>query len=501
VPGARDACGRHTCGVNLTAKFLAGFVAASLAALGVHAYFRVRRETEYFDAHLRSHASAYAASLAHGIAAVERVPAAAQFLLVQANESSPQFRARWVGLEPGAPSAELPLVAQGDLAAVRRGRRYAVELPGETGAPGILVTYVPVRPSPDMAFDTAVEVIESLQEERDFVRGTIRSTVLFSSTVLALTSGVAALLGMLFIGRPVRKLVEKAQRISSGDLSGPVVLHQRDELALLATEINAMCDRLAEARVKLESETAARIAALEQMRHADRLATVGRLASGIAHEIGTPLAVAGGRASMIASGEVIGAEAVENARIAGEQVQRISAIIRQLLDFARRRPPQKGPVDLRALAERTRGLLQPLASKRGVQLEVRDADAQLPRALGDAGQLEQALTNLVINAIQASREGGRVILSCSRERLRAPAESGGDERECLSLDVVDAGAGMNEETKAHIFEPFFTTKAVGDGSGLGLAVTYGIVREHGGWLDVESELGKGSHFRMVLPLA
>jgi signal transduction histidine kinase len=347
---------------------------------------------------------------------------------------------------------------------------------------------------------SAVEVIESLKYKQDFQRATIRDTLLFSLTALVLTSGIAAVLGVSFIRNPIRKLVEKAQRIGTGDLSGPIALHQRDELSVLASEMNAMCERLQDARQRVQLETSARIRALEEMRHADRLATVGRLASGIAHEIGTPLAVAGGRIGMVASGEVIGTEAVENAEIAGEQLQRISATIRQLLDFARRRPAQKGPVDLAALAGRTCSWLQPLARKQGVKIEVCGPALDDARARGDVGQLEQALTNLVINAIHATQASGRVEISWDRSRATPPPEIGSGEAEFLRLHVVDTGSGMDVETQQHIFEPFFTTKAVGEGSGLGLAVTYGIVREHGGWIAVESAPGRGSRFSLYLPV-
>jgi signal transduction histidine kinase len=469
--------------------------------LALYAYVRVQREIQYFDSHLRAHAAAYAASLAHGIAAVEGSfgPQTALLLVGQANESSPQFRARWVGVDESGSPLEVPAVPLVELGTVRLGKRLTLELPGLGSSAGVLVTYVPVA-LPRAAFGrSAVEVTESLQEEQDFITETIRSTLLFSLGALVLTSAVAATLGMFFIGRPIRKLVDKAQRISGGDLSGPVVLGQRDELAVLASEMNSMCERLEVARRQLEAETAARLTALEQMRHADRLATLGRLAAGIAHEIGTPLAVAGGRTGMIVSGEVKGAEAVENARIAGEQLQRIAKIIRQLLDFVRRRPAQKEPVDLHALAARTCGLLQPLAAKRGVTLEVGESAPHSGPALGDLGQLEQALTNLVINAIQATVADGHVVISCARGKALPPTEMGGSEGEFAFLRVSDSGSGMNADTKSHIFEPFFTTKAIGEGTGLGLSVAYGIAREHGGWIDVESEPGKGSQFTLYLP--
>jgi signal transduction histidine kinase len=121
-------------------------------------------------------------------------------------------------------------------------------------------------------------------------------------------------------------------------------------------------------------------------------------------------------------------------------------------------------------------------------------------ALVDAEQIRQALTNLVLNGVQAIGEGGRVQVGLRVERARPPADHGGPETEYACLYVKDDGVGMSKDVLAHIFEPFFTTKRVGEGTGLGLSVTYGIVREHGGWIDVASEPGAGSRFCIYLPL-
>jgi two-component system, NtrC family, sensor kinase len=148
------------------------------------------------------------------------------------------------------------------------------------------------------------------------------------------------------VGRPTRRLRDFARRTGTGDLGGSLRAQQRDEIGELAAEMNRMCERLREANDRLQRETAARIGAIEQLRHTDRLRPVGTLASGIAHELRTPLNVVAGRAKMVASGEVIGAEATDSCRIIVDQVDRIAKIIRQLLDFARRRSPDRGPCQL-----------------------------------------------------------------------------------------------------------------------------------------------------------
>jgi two-component system, NtrC family, sensor kinase len=300
------------------------------------------------------------------------------------------------------------------------------------------------------------------------------------------------------VGEPVRKLALQARRIGAGDLSSRITLRQRDELSLLAEEMNAMTDNLAEARVQLESETSARLAAIEQVRHADRLATVGQLASGIAHELGTPLNVISGHAAMIASGEVCSAPEIrETACVIQEQTGRMTGILRQLLDFARRKTTERSPADLVKLAQETVAFLEPLASKRSVRVDFLGREPAVPAEVG-TGQIEQVLTNLVMNAIQASPPGAKVEVAVMTRRL-APKEGDGSERRCVCFEVRDRGKGIPEDARARIFDPFFTTKPVGEGTGLGLSVAYGIVADHGGWIDCASEAGRGSVFTVWLP--
>src|SRR5262249_46761522 len=202
---------------------------------------------------------------------------------------------------------------------------------------------------------------------------------------------------------PISKLATKARRVGTGDLSEPLTLRQRDELGELANEINLMCERLAE-----EQDANAR--ATEQLRHADRLTTVGKLASGLAHELGTPLNVVSGRARLIRNREVEGAEVTDSARIISEQSERMTALIRQLLDFARPRALQKAPVNVTSLAARVGELLATIARKANVTIELPPADDTL-RVEADDGQLHQVLTNLVVNAIQAMPDGGSVTIA------------------------------------------------------------------------------------------
>ncbi|HEY0251779.1 MAG TPA: ATP-binding protein, partial [Kofleriaceae bacterium] len=227
--------------------------------------------------------------------------------------------------------------------------------------------------------------------------------------------------------------------------------------------------------------------------------TVGKLASGIAHELGTPLNVVSGRARLIRDGEVEGTDAIDSARIVAEQADRMTAMIRQLLDFARPRALQKAPVNITTLAARVSELLQTIAKKSQVEIVAPPHDDAL-RVEADDGALNQVMINLVVNAIQAMPKGGAVTISVLRVVQTAPTYVESDDQDWLAIKIADTGIGMDAETRRRIFEPFFTTKQVGDGTGLGLSVTWGIVREHGGWIDVDSEPLQGSTFTVYLPV-
>ena len=313
-----------------------------------------------------------------------------------------------------------------------------------------------------------------------------------------IASVLASVVGLFFVVRPMRRLVAQARRVGLGDLSLRLDLPQKDEIGELGLEMNAMCDRLESARREVAAETDARLRAVEQLRHADRLMTVGKLASGIAHELGTPLNVVSGRARMIVD-DPAGPLVVENARIIRSQTDRMATIIRHLLDYARRREPKRAVTDLAALAKQTLALVAPLAQKHGVALEI-DPESADVRARVDPMQIEQVVSNLLVNGIHAMPKGGPLRVSLRREELAPPSGAGADAASaCASIYVRDAGAGIPAEHVGRIFEPFFTTKGVGEGTGLGLSVAYGIVADHGGWISVHSEPGAGSTFGVHLP--
>jgi signal transduction histidine kinase len=307
------------------------------------------------------------------------------------------------------------------------------------------------------------------------------------------------LLGIDMVGRPVNSMSDLARRVGEGDLTARTHLGNRtDELTRLAGGLNRMVEDLETSQRRLEEETNRRIETMEQLHHSERLATVGKLASGLAHELGTPLNVVSGRAQMIATEDMSDDEIVDSATVIKDQSERMTRIIRQLLDFARSRRPEKQPSDPAEIVENVVAMLAPIATQREVALKteshVKDVTVEV-----DRGQIQQVLSNLIVNAIHAMPDGGDIVVAIDRETIRPPADLGGPESEYAVIKVIDQGIGISAEDLPRVFTPFFSTKGVGEGTGLGLSIAHGIVREHRGWLAAESEVGKGSCFSIYLP--
>ena len=481
--------------MRLVNKLSLAFMIGTTAILAGNGYFRVQREVGLFRADRVHDHDLIGRTLGASLQAVWRSEGQAQAmrLLDAANAGESRIHFRWDWLDGPGAATDLH-VDRGALEALPAGTTTTVIAPDERGKDERF-TYAPLivdaRPG-------ALELSETLDAERAYTRRTVYETMQTTGILALVTALLSYVLGSFFVGRPVRALVEKARRIGRGEFRGPVILSSRDELAEVGDELNATSDALVTANEKVARETAARIATLEQLRHADRLTTVGKLASGVAHELGTPLNVVVARAEMIASAETSAEDAREYAGVIVSSAQKMTRIIRQLLEFARRRGPRKERRDLVALTERVLELLRPLAQRQNVEL-VLDASGGSHEADLDAGQIEQVLTNLVVNAVQAMPRGGPVEVSVRRERAAPPADHGGAEGEWLAIRVHDRGEGIAPDVLPHVFEPFFTTKDVGAGTGLGLSVAYGIASDHGGWITVESVPMHGSTFVVYLP--
>ncbi|MCB9693004.1 MAG: HAMP domain-containing histidine kinase [Alphaproteobacteria bacterium] len=330
----------------------------------------------------------------------------------------------------------------------------------------------------------AIRVTESLEPRDRLLAGSVRTLVSTTVLVLLTSLGAGLWLGRWIVGTRVDALVRKARRVATGDFDEPAEISGGDELTTLATELNLMAGQLKRAQKVTAAAAQARVEAEIQLRHADRLRTVGQLAAGIAHELGTPLNVITGRASLLMRSLPSGGPEHTGARVVREQAERITQIVRRLMDYSRPAPARKAPTDVARLVDETLELLQ--STLKGVTTGRQGPDHL--EADVDPEQLRQVLTNLVFNAAQAVGGDGTVHV-----RLAGDADT-------LRIDVDDDGPGVPAELRERVLEPFFTTKEPGEGTGLGLSVVDGIVRDHGGRLEVgSSDLG-GARFTVRIPL-
>jgi len=484
--------------MRLAAKLVSVAILAIIVVSAVNGYLRVRREIAIFDSDMRRDVIQLArvTTVVVGEAWRHSGQERAETYVKRVDRADHAIRVRVVWLTEASKPAPHPTVPLTSLTSLKSEEFVALALRAPSGR-GHLYTYAPLdvnSPAP-----CALEFSESLDDLDNYARATVVHVALNTLVMVVLSGAGVLLFGVFVVGHPLTKLMEKVHRVGSGDLSAPVVLRSRDELSRLAAAINEMCDDLGKAQADVQRETDAHIAALEQLRHADRLKTVGRLASGLAHEMGTPLNVISGRASLLAGGKLSPQESKDSAVTIKTQAVRITSLVRQLLDFARRRTPQKDLVDLCKVVRDTLDLLKPQSLKYRATLSFGTGPATL-EACVDAGQIQQVIVNLIVNAMQALRAGGEVSVNVDTADARPPAGVTVEGGRYARITVSDDGAGIQEDDIQHLFEPFFTTKDVGQGTGLGLPIAYGIVQEHGGWIEVESEPGRGSRFSVFVPL-
>jgi signal transduction histidine kinase len=260
---------------------------------------------------------------------------------------------------------------------------------------------------------------------------------------------------------------------------GPFLKEERSLIDAVARQAALIVERREAEQGRLRIE--------DQLRHADRLATIGQLAAGVAHELNEPLSNVLGFAQLAKKCPGLPEQARKDIERIEPACLQARDIIKKLLVFARHTQPKETPVDLNRVIEEGLRFFDARLAKDGTELAL-DLAPGLPSITADAAQLNQVLVNLVVNALQAMPGGGRL-------SVRTRAGEG-----CVSLVVEDTGTGMSEEVLDKVFVPFFTTKDVGEGTGLGLPVVHGIVTSHGGSIRAESKLGQGTRFEIRLPV-
>lgn len=325
-----------------------------------------------------------------------------------------------------------------------------------------------------------------------------RAIVVASLLAICAMAALLYVLVRIHLTRPLRQLTEAMRRVTAGDLSVARRKPRHDEVGELTLEFDRMVAELAAARRRVAELAESRTALERGLQRVDKLATLGQLSAGLAHEIGSPLQVMQGRArSLLTERARDPAQVQRIAAIMSEQADRITRIVDQLMRFARRSPPKLAPTALEAPVRAVLDLLEHAARQQGIALEL-DAAPNVPPVRADLDELQQVVLNLVKNALEATAPGGRITVAL-RPTARVAAD--GAPRAFARVEVVDTGSGMDEATLARLFEPFFTTRAAKGGSGLGLAVLKSIVVEHGGTVAASSVPGVGSRFTVELPAA
>ena len=467
--------------------------------LVIHSFLVIDREVTLFEEDMERHANLVGNIVVASLPDVlqsDNVERLKEFI-ENVNRSESKLQVRLVDLDSNPDDLDSPQLPLAKLVPLSNGKEVLTKGIGFNGEEA-LFAYFPVNNFQNRS--RAIEVSESMTPMKDYIRNTIyRKVILFIAIVLS-GSLLVLWVGAKTVGNPVSEMAQLAGRVSEGDFSGSVSIHnKKDELAHLALGLNEMVRKLEISRQRLEVETAQKLETLEQLHHAERLATVGKLASGLAHELGTPLNVISGRAKMVSSGSMNEREITECADIIDEQSHRMTKIIRQLLDFARRGTPEKSMVNIFEPINRTVSLLKPTALAKKVNLNIVHADP-LPDIKIDSDQVQQVLSNLIMNAIHAMPDGGEITISVEKKKANPPADINTPGDEFICVGIADHGLGIPEDDIKRIFTPFYSTKGVGEGTGLGLSISHGIISEHGGWIDVVSEIGKGSTFTMYFPM-
>jgi signal transduction histidine kinase len=317
-----------------------------------------------------------------------------------------------------------------------------------------------------------------------------RNSILVERALVLLAMGVTLWIGIaLFVTRPIRRLIAGVEEIARGNLSARIPSRGSTEVGELAQAVNRKAGRLDEAQEERRKAEESRAALERQFRHTERLAAVGKVASVIAHEVGTPLHVIAGRARSLGQRLPPDDPRQGDVEIIREQVGRITRTMQQVLRSSRTIPVRHEAVDLGRLVLDVAGILGPEYARRSVGL-VLSVPADLPKVHADADGLVQVLLNLLHNALAATPTGGRVQV----DGMRAAR----DGRPGVALAVTDTGSGIAPEDIERIFDPFFSTKP-NDGTGLGLSISRDIVRAHDGAITVERAPGAGARFSVWLP--
>lgn len=314
-------------------------------------------------------------------------------------------------------------------------------------------------------------------------------------------SGTLCIILWNLVSTPLTLLSQGMRRVASGDLDHHIEIHRKDEIGELADSFNAMNDELKRAKgelmmwgntleKKVQEKTEAIHRAQQQLVHSEKLASLGRMAAGVAHEINSPLT------GIVTFGHLLlkkfpkGSEEYEDVEVIIDQANRCSNIIKGLLGFARATTADKAPTNINDVLASSLNIVRNKADFFNISL-VTEFAPDLRKVKADAPQLQQVFLNMIVNATDACEGKGTITIA-----TRNVTEKDQDQ---VEVEFRDTGFGIKDEDLEKIFEPFYTTKPVGKGTGLGLAVSHGIIQDHGGKITIKTKVGEGTSFFIRLP--
>ena len=309
-----------------------------------------------------------------------------------------------------------------------------------------------------------------------------RRYLVFSVVTALVPNLILVALIIRTISRPVRRLTEAAVEVAGGAYGTEVALRSNDEMGLLAASFNEMSRKMAEDIERLRELN-------EQLIRTEKLAAAGTLAAGVAHEVNNPLASISSLIQILQARHSADTETGEMLRLVSAQIARITQVLRDMMDFARTRAPEREPIDINRVIEQSLRLASFDKNFQRLRLKTK-TDASTPIINADQDQLQQVFLNLLLNARDAMPDGGEISVLTRYDALAGE----------IYVEICDTGTGILPEHRQHIFDPFFTTKPAGTGTGLGLAVCYGIITAHDGRIEITPNDGCGTCVRVALPV-
>jgi len=348
----------------------------------------------------------------------------------------------------------------------------------------------------------------------DEIEHTLRTN---TYTVFGLSLGFILLVGLLVsylvnrtIYLPLRDLDDGAERLAAGDLENSIPVRSKDEFGHLANSFNSMTRALRNSRVeledwgrtleqKVEKATSELHKAQAETARSEKLASVGLLAAGIAHELNNPLTGVLTFSYLVRKNLPDDSPDAEDLDLVIRETKRCAGIIRRLLDFSREKTPEKAFCDLNILITETVQLIAQAAQLKDIEIST-ELYEHLPAVWIDENLIKQVIMNMLVNAQHAIENDGLITIKTRLLDASECPDTLAEPQDMAEIVITDSGCGIPPDDLQRIFDPFFTTKGVGKGTGLGLSVSHGTIEAHSGTIEVESTVGKGTEFRIYLPI-